>query len=83
MEKMEELGARSSEYGGWDRTDQHNADIFSAWLLNNVVLCYLRKAQCFSYWRVQSVFLEAFHAHFSYIFQVATDYRLGCSEFKC
>ena len=36
--------------------------IFPVWFLLNVVLCYHRNVQHFSYWWVQGIFLKDFHA---------------------
>ena len=61
--RWKSLGARSSEYGGWGRIDQPNSNIFPAWYLLNLFLCYQEDSQRLSHWRVWGIFLENFHTH--------------------
>ena len=44
---------------------------FTAWSSLNVPFYYHREAPCFFFRRTPGIFLQDFHAHFSYFFQVA------------
>ena len=60
-----------------------NAIFFSVRFLLNMALRYYWEEESFSYGQVQCIFLQDFHAHVSYLFQVAADIGFGCVEFKC
>ena len=75
--RWKSLDARSGKYGGVSRTKSLNPIFFflldSCWIRP----CVIKEKQNYS---ATDVFLKDFHAHFSFLFQMAAD--SGCVEVK-